>query len=64
MPTFIVTLSWTDQGIRDVKDAPLPRASSAKSWVLRSSICSSQPGTQICWLSSKLPTAPTSPSSP
>jgi uncharacterized protein with GYD domain len=22
MPTFIVTLSWTDQGIRDVKDAP------------------------------------------
>jgi len=22
MPTFIVTLSWTDQGIRSVKDAP------------------------------------------
>jgi uncharacterized protein with GYD domain len=22
MPTFIITLSWTDQGIRSVKDAP------------------------------------------
>jgi uncharacterized protein with GYD domain len=22
MPTFIVTLSWTDQGIRNVKDSP------------------------------------------
>lgn len=22
MPTFIVTLNWTDQGIRSVKDAP------------------------------------------
>jgi uncharacterized protein with GYD domain len=22
MPTFIVTLSWTDQGIRNIKDAP------------------------------------------
>jgi len=22
MPTFIITLNWTDQGIRNVKDAP------------------------------------------
>ena len=22
MPTFIITLSWTEQGIRNVKDAP------------------------------------------
>jgi uncharacterized protein with GYD domain len=22
MPTFIITLNWTDQGIRSVKDAP------------------------------------------
>ena len=22
MPTFIITLSWTDQGIRNVKDSP------------------------------------------
>jgi uncharacterized protein with GYD domain len=22
MPTFVITLSWTDQGIRNVKDSP------------------------------------------
>jgi uncharacterized protein with GYD domain len=29
MPTFIVTLNWTDQGIRNVKDAP-KRATAAR----------------------------------
>ena len=29
MPTFILTLSWTDQGIRGVKDAP-KRSQAAK----------------------------------
>jgi uncharacterized protein with GYD domain len=29
MPTFILTLSWTDQGIRAVKDAP-KRSQAAK----------------------------------
>jgi len=29
MPTFIVTMNWTDQGIRSVKDAP-KRAAAAR----------------------------------
>ena len=28
MPTFILTLNWTDQGIRSVKDAPKRAAAS------------------------------------
>jgi len=29
MPTFIITMNWTDQGIRNIKDAP-KRAAAAR----------------------------------
>ena len=43
MPTFIITMSWTDQGIRAIKDAPKRAAAArelAKKMGSRSSSCS------------------------
>ena len=42
MPTFMVSMNFTDQGIRTIKDAPkrvqAAPATSPKKWALRSSI--------------------------
>ena len=54
MPTFMMSMNFTDQGIRGIKEAP-ERAEAARdleeSWASRSSISILRPAKTIWWFS-------------